>query len=109
MSENDLSELIIDAECPRCGLVELGRDQVWLVIASDPDASHYAFDCPGCRTCVRHPADEAIIDVLAPLLPVETLDVPAEAREGRSGAALTVDDLIDFCLALDALDAVPAA
>ncbi len=99
-------DLILDAECPRCGLVELERDQAWLVIASEPSLSHYAFACPGCEHVVRHHADDDIVDVLVPLLAVETLDVPAEALEVRSGPALTTDDLLDFCLALDALDAV---
>jgi len=97
-------DLIVDAECPRCGVVELERDRVWLVLASDSTRSHYAFACPGCGQVVRHHADEDIVDVLLPLLAVETLDVPAEALEVRGGPALTTDDLIDFCLALDALD-----
>ncbi len=108
-------DLILDAECPRCGLVELDRDQVWLVLASEATMTHYAFACPGCEHVVRHHADEVIVDVLLPLLAVETLDVPAEALEVRGGPALTTDDLIDFCLALDvmetpdALDAVHPA
>ena len=97
-------DLILDAECPRCGLVELGGDQVWLVLASETARSHYAFACPGCEQVVRHHADADIVAVLAPLLAVETLDVPAEALEVRGGPALTTDDLIDFCLALDSLD-----
>ena len=101
-------DLIVDAECPRCGLVELERDQVWLVVASEATRSHYAFACPGCERVVRHHADDAIVDVLAPLLAVETLDVPAEALEVRDGPALTADDLIDFRLALDALDTLGA-
>ena len=101
-------DLILDAECPRCGVVELERDQVWLVLASEADLSHYAFACPGCEQVVRHHADADIVDVLLPLLAVETLDVPAEALEDRGGPALTTDDLIDFCLALDALDTLGA-
>jgi predicted RNA-binding Zn-ribbon protein involved in translation (DUF1610 family) len=97
-------DLMLDAQCPRCGLVELDRDQVWLVLASEATMTHYAFACPGCGEVVRHHADDVIVDVLVPLLAVETLDVPAEALEVRAGPALTTDDLIDFCLALDALD-----
>jgi predicted RNA-binding Zn-ribbon protein involved in translation (DUF1610 family) len=98
-------DLILDAECPRCGLVELERDQVWLVLASEATRSHYAFACPGCEQVVRHHADGDIVAVLLPLLAVETLDVPAEALEVRGGPTLTADDLLDFCLALDRLDA----
>ena len=105
MSDN----LILDADCPRCGLVELTRDQAWVVLASEPSLSHYAFTCPQCATCVRHHADDVIIEVLAPLLAVEVLDVPAEALEVRTGPALTTDDLLDFCLALDAAQCVTAA
>jgi hypothetical protein len=98
-------DLILDAECPRCGLVEVERDRAWLVLASEAHLSHYAFACPGCEHVVRHHADADIVGVLAPLLAVETLEVPAEALEVRGGPALTTDDLIDFCLALDMLDA----
>jgi hypothetical protein len=102
-------DIIIDAECPRCGLVELERDQAWLVIASEPSLSHYAFACPRCQTVVRDHADDVVVEVLAPLLAVEMLDVPAEALEVRTGPALTADDLIDLRLALDALDTVQPA
>ena len=100
-----MSDPILDAECPRCGRVELAPDQAWLVLASEPSLSHYAFACPGCLTCVRHHADDVIIEVLHPLLAVEVLDVPAEALEVRTGPALTSDDLLDFCLEIDHLDA----
>lgn len=98
-------DLILDAECPRCGLVELERDRAWLVLASEASLSHYAFVCPGCEHVIRHHADADIVDVLVPLLAVETLDVPAEALEPATGPALTPDDLLDFCLALERLDA----
>ena len=100
-----MSEPILDAECPRCGRVELAPDQAWLVLASESALSHYAFTCPSCTTYVRHHADDVIIKVLVPVLAVEVLDVPAEALEVRTGPALTTDDLLDFCLELDRLDA----
>ena len=97
-------DLILDVDCPSCGLIELEQDQAWLVIASEPSLSHYAFECPRCGTVARYHAEEVIVDALAPLLAVEMLDVPAEALETHTGPALTVDDLLDLCLALDTLD-----
>jgi hypothetical protein len=96
-------DVILDVTCPRCGPIELEPDEAWLVLASEPALSHYAFRCPDCGGDVRHHADAAVVSVLTPLVATETLCVPAEALESRGGPALTTDDLIDFCLALESL------
>jgi hypothetical protein len=49
------------------------------------------------------------VGVLAALLPVERLEIPAEALEERTGPVLTYDDLIDLMLSLDAADVMAAA
>ena len=43
--------------CPQCGEVELGVEQVWLVVATVADFSHYGFHCPGCGDRVHHAAN----------------------------------------------------
>jgi predicted RNA-binding Zn-ribbon protein involved in translation (DUF1610 family) len=88
--------------CPTCGAVELGLDRLWLVLATAPDRSHYAFACPGCGRTARRPADAGTVAVLAGLVAVEELDVPAEALEVHEGSALTTDDLIDLMLTVAA-------
>jgi endogenous inhibitor of DNA gyrase (YacG/DUF329 family) len=86
--------------CPRCGDVEVDNDQLWLVVTS-AGRDHYDFNCPTCMRHVMQPADHEVFELLAPLVAVEELDVPAEALEPHVGPALTVDDLIDLMLELE--------
>jgi hypothetical protein len=102
-------DVILDVTCPRCGPIELQPDEAWLVLASEPALSHYAFTCPDCGGGVRHHADATVVSVLTPLVATETLCVPAEALELRTGPALTNDDLIDFCLALESFTTLDLA
>ena len=95
------------AHCPLCGEVELLAEQMWLVLTNVPDRDHYGVDCPGCGRTFRHAADAATVGLLAGLLPVEWLDLPAEALEVHTGPAITIDDLLDAMLSLER--AVPAA
>jgi hypothetical protein len=94
-------DVVLSVLCPTCGEVDLTSDQVWLVIASEPDRSHYRFRCSTCESSVSRPADEAVIALLAELVAVEMLDIPAEALEAHDGPSLTTDDLLDLMLALD--------
>jgi predicted RNA-binding Zn-ribbon protein involved in translation (DUF1610 family) len=107
-------ETRFSARCPECGEMELAAEQMWLVITDPPERTHFDFHCPSCEQHVAHPADRGLVAILGALLPVEVLEIPAEALEERSGPALSVDDLIDLMLGLDALDvrvaeAAPAA
>ncbi len=95
-------DLVFSVLCPRCGEIDLGYDQVWLVVASTPDRSHYCFHCTRCGQLERVHATDAVVAILAELVAVEALDVPAEALEAHHGSALTLDDLLDLMLALDA-------
>jgi hypothetical protein len=92
--------------CPECDEVELGADQLWLVLPTAGDA-HYDFHCPGCGRLVREVAGASAIAFLAPLVAVEEIEVPAEALEPKQGAPLTVDDVLDFAndLAVDGWEA----
>jgi hypothetical protein len=60
--------------CPTCGAVELEVDRLWMVLATAPDRSHYAFARPGCGRTARRPADAGTVAVLASLVAVEELD-----------------------------------
>jgi hypothetical protein len=93
-------ETIFTTSCSDCGQIDLAADQLWLVLPSRGEA-HYDFYCPDCGQHVQHVLDEDAFDILAPLVAVEEIDVPAEVLETRGGPALTVDDLIDFMLALE--------
>jgi hypothetical protein len=97
-----MQEFEITASCPDCGEVDLAAGQLWLVLAGATGNDHYEFLCPGCAAHVRHYADPATVELLAPLVPVEELDIPAEALESHVGSPLTLDDLIDLMLSLDA-------
>lgn len=87
-------------DCPECGSLDLGRDQLWLVLATATDRSHFAYRCPDCGRVTRRHADTAVISTLGGLVAVQELDVPAEALERHDGDALTADDLIDLMLVL---------
>lgn len=95
------------ARCPRCGEVRLRAEHMWLVLTNVPGRAHYGYHCPGCDGTFRHAADTAAVILLSGLVPVETLDVPAEALEVHAGPAITMDDLLDVMLTLER--AVPAA
>ena len=94
-------DVILSVLCPTCGEVDLASDQVWLVLASAADRSHYRFHCSTCDQSVRRHADETVIALLAELVAVEELVIPAEALESHDGPALTSDDLLDLMLALE--------
>jgi hypothetical protein len=89
------------ARCPDCGEVELLAEQMWLVLTNVPGREHYGVDCPGCGRTFRHAADAATVGLLSTLVPVETLDLPAEALEVHTGPAITIDDVLDAMLILE--------
>jgi predicted RNA-binding Zn-ribbon protein involved in translation (DUF1610 family) len=91
----------LTARCPTCGEVELLAEQMWLVLTNVPGREHYGADCPGCGQTFRRAADAATIGLLSAFVPVETLDVPAEALEVHTGPAITIDDLLDAMLTLE--------
>ncbi len=95
----------IKASCPVCGDVELTPQDLRLVVSNVSERSFYAFRCTTCHDEVRKPADDEVVALLVSGgVAVETFEIPAEALEERSGAAVTYDDVLDFALALTRVD-----
>ena len=90
------------ASCPRCGDLDVSAEQMWLVLTDQSDRDHYFFHCPGCGQHVRRKAHAITVRLLERLVPVERIEIPAEALEPHDGPPLTEDDLIDLMLTLDA-------
>ncbi|RKS67909.1 hypothetical protein CLV35_3813 [Motilibacter peucedani] len=96
----------IKASCPMCGDVELKPAQLRLVVCSRSEWSYYAFTCPTCSDEVRKPADEEIVALLVSGgVAAERWHVPAEVLEEKTGGAISYDDVLDFVLNLDRIDA----
>ena len=89
------------ASCPRCGDLDVSAEQMWLVLTDRSEMNHYFFHCPGCGQHVRRKAHAITVRLLERLVPVETIEIPAEALELHDGPPLTEDDLIDLMLAFD--------
>lgn len=90
------------ASCPRCGDLDVSAEQMWLVLTGGAGRDHYFFHCPGCGQHVRRKAHAITVRLLERLVPVERIEIPAEALEPHTGSPLTEDDLIDLMLSLDA-------
>ena len=99
----------IKASCPVCGDVELGPDQVRLVVCTRPEWSYYAFPCGTCQDEIRKPADSDVVTLLVGGgVRAEKWVIPAEALEEHDGARITYDDVLDFALRLDTVDLLAA-
>jgi hypothetical protein len=91
----------IKAECPRCGNVRLGPDDVTVRVCMDDGAGAYRFRCPTCSTAALHEASPAICALLRHAgCTEESWSLPAELGERPNGPRLTTDDLLDFHLLL---------
>ena len=90
------------ASCPRCGDVDVTAEHMWLVLTDRSEHDHYFFHCPGCGQHVRRRANAITVRLLERLVPVERIEIPAEALEPHDGPRFTEDDLIDLMLSLDA-------
>jgi hypothetical protein len=96
---------LIKASCPSCGEVELTPADVSLMVCSHAPLSYYAFECTGCNSEVRKPADDHVVSLLVSGgVPATVWEVPAEALEAHEGPSLSYDDLLDFCLHLGTTD-----
>jgi hypothetical protein len=93
----------ITTECPECGRVELGSDELTLVVSPRQGIAWYLFDCLGCTRQVVATASNAVVTALS-RLQVPVWMVPSEMVERRAAAetarALGVDDLLDLMLSL---------
>jgi len=104
-----MSTYTFEVRCPDCGVIQLDRDQLWLVLAPSPLPDHIAFHCPDCGTLVRNPAHPGAVAMLCTLVAVEELEVPAEALEPHDGQRLTEDDLIELMLDVERWAVLPPA
>jgi hypothetical protein len=95
----------IKASCPSCGEVELTPADVSLMVCSHAPLSYYAFQCQGCATEIRKPADDHVVSLLVSGgVPAVVWELPAEFLEVKAGPALSYDDLLDFALQLGETD-----
>jgi len=92
----------IEATCPNCGTVECTPDMFELSVCDHKEASYYTFTCPDCLEHVQKHAEARVIELLiaegvAPVL----WSLPLELLESHAGPVLSVDDLLDFHIALE--------
>lgn len=91
----------IKVTCPICGEQELRPSGLHLTVFDAGDAHFYEFFCPGCHEHVRKPADETIQGLLMSADVEHTFEhVPLEVLEAHNGPSITVDDVMDFVVAL---------
>jgi hypothetical protein len=93
----------ITTECPQCGPVPLGVEDVTLVVSPLEAVAWYLFDCASCARQVSKPASAPVITALG-RVHVRVVTVPAEVLERaydvESEPALGVDALLDLMLSL---------
>lgn len=99
----------ITTECPQCGPVPLGVEDVTLVVSPLEALAWYVFDCASCGHQVSKPASDPVVTALS-RVHVTVLTVPAEVLERTydvdSEPPLGVDHLLDMMLWLRANDAL---
>ncbi|HVL33003.1 MAG TPA: hypothetical protein VM600_05415 [Actinomycetota bacterium] len=96
----------IEATCPTCGPVECTPADFTLAICEDySPATFYTFPCPMCEETVQKPAEERVVELLiAEGVRPTSWNLPAELREAHDGPAFTIDDVLDFHLAMEQPD-----
>lgn len=100
-----MSGTTIVVTCPTCGSVELLAHELTLVVSEAGLAEPlYYFPCPGCAHVISRPADSVIVKLLrtagVPLKrPVNELE-----RRPSDTTPITLDELLDFALALEGSD-----
>src|SRR5690349_7555120 len=99
----------VKASFPVGGTVELTPEVELLAFYADT-GSFYAFDCTGCAYRVSKPADWRGVGLLLSAgVHVERRGLVSDHREDRyAGSPLTLDDLIDFVLAMGESDVLAA-
>jgi len=87
----------VRAQCPVCGDVQLGINDLTVRVHDDDTAGDYRFRCPECAQMVTRPASSRIVDLLMSAgAAEERWSWPAELAERPSGPPLTPDDLLDL-------------
>ena len=94
----------IEATCPTCGSVEMTPDDIVLAICSNhAEASYYGFTCPVCIEDIRKRAEDRVVELLiAEGVRPTRWSLPAEALEEHRGPPLSIDDVLDFRIAMEA-------
>ena len=91
----------IKVNCPTCGALELAPSGLHLTVFDAGDGHFYEFFCSGCFVHVKKPADDTIQALLMSAEVEHTFEhVPLELLEEHVGPALTMDDLMDFVVAI---------
>jgi len=99
----------IEATCPTCGTVECTPAMFELAVCDQKESSYYVFECPECTERVQKHAEARVIELLiAEGVKPRVWSLPAEILETHAGPALTVDDLLDFHIALEQPDWIAA-
>ncbi len=95
----------IRTSCPTCGDVELGTDEVRVMMCSSTAEGSYVFRCPTCRLAVSKPADANVVDVLVTAgVSLWAWKLPQELEERHHGEPISYDDLLDFHFRLESED-----
>jgi hypothetical protein len=91
--------VVIKADCPGCGVVRLGPQDLTVRVCSGDGSGAYTFGCAECGAAVSHAASRDVCELLvsAGVRQVEW-HWPDELADRGSGPALTTDDLLDFHL-----------
>jgi predicted RNA-binding Zn-ribbon protein involved in translation (DUF1610 family) len=98
---------VIRANCPTCGEVDMGPDEVRLTLVRGGRGSSYEFTCPNCQDDIRKPADRRTVAILVSAgVDATTSDLPRfGATDGVDlepmgsvcdDPPFTIDDVIDF-------------
>jgi hypothetical protein len=95
----------IRTSCPTCGDVELGTDEVRVMMCASTIQGSYVFRCPTCELAVSKPADADVVDVLVTAgVRLSVWNLPKELEEHHHGDPISYDDLLDFHFRLQSED-----
>ena len=87
--------------CRSCGDQRLSADAVSARVCVDDGSASYHFRCPSCGLLEVRPMASSLVGSLQSAgVSLTRWSAPAEVREVHGGDPLTLDDLIDFHLAM---------
>lgn len=98
---------VIRATCPDCGDVrtDVGHVTLRFISETEFEGAEYRFVCPECHKIVLKPAShETAVLLYSSGVAVERYEPPLEIMERPpedEGQVITLDDVLDLCLALE--------
>lgn len=96
---------IVEAECPRCGTVQVPAHEFVVYVREDSWSASYQFRCPACRCAVEKASSEHATELLVAWgAQVDVWRPPAEVLEPKDGPPFTLDDVLDLHLLLEKPD-----